>query len=169
MNRPSRRWAERIYGLVVALYPRTFRERYGPAMRLVFHDLLQDPDMPAWRIWLSVLRDLRDSFLQEHLASLREGLSMTRHRSPSSALLRRGPVFWCAVVLTWILSWITFRSFDLSGGDEISVLGGFGTVMGGFGIVMGALGLGIAVVGLAIAVLTRSWPRDRFGLTPPRE
>jgi phosphatidylglycerophosphate synthase len=131
-------------------------------MRLVFHDLLQDPDMPAWRIWLSVLRDLRGSFLQEHLASLREGLSMTRHQLPSSALLRRGPVFWCAIVLTWILSWITFRSFDLSGGHAISVLGGFG-------IVMGALGLGIAVVGLAIAVLTRGWPRDRFGPTPPRE
>jgi hypothetical protein len=77
MNRPFGRWGEHIYALIVALYPKTFRERYGPAMRLVFQDLLQDPEMPAWRIWLSVLRDLRGSFLREHLANLTGGRSMS--------------------------------------------------------------------------------------------
>jgi hypothetical protein len=167
MNRPSTHWSERMYGLVVALYPRAFRERYGPDMRLAFHDLLEDPDMPTWRIWLSVLRDLRGSFLQEHLASLNEnlaiwtgGLSMTRHQLPSSSLVRRGVVIGCAVVLwcTIVLTWIMYRGSPFSGGD----------VLGGFGIVMGAVGLGIAAVGLAIDVLTRGWPRnERHGFGPP--
>jgi 2TM domain-containing protein len=88
MNRPPRRWAEQIYGLVVALYPKTFRERYGPAMRLVFQDLLHDPEMPLWRIWFSVLRDLRGSFLHEHLANLTGGLSMSAVAQDDSRTLR---------------------------------------------------------------------------------
>lgn len=77
MSRPFGRGGVRVYGLIVALYPKTFRDRYGPAMRMVFQDLLQDPEMPAWRIWFSVLRDLRGSFLREHLANLAGGLSMS--------------------------------------------------------------------------------------------
>jgi len=65
--------------------------------------------LPAWRIWLSVLRDLRGSFLHEHLANLTGGRSMTRHQLPSSALLRRGAVFGCAIVLIWI----TFRALQV--------------------------------------------------------
>jgi len=116
MNRSSEGWAKRTYSLVVALYPRNFRERYGAAMNLVFQDLLQDPDISAWRLWVSVLRDLPSSFLREHFASLAGGLSTTRQRLPSSALLRHGAVFGCAIVVTWI----TFRSFHLFGGHEVS-------------------------------------------------
>lgn len=76
MSRPARHWGERIYGVFVALYPRDFRVRYGPAMRLALRDLLEDSEMPAWRIWFSVLRDLRGSFLHEHLANVRGGISM---------------------------------------------------------------------------------------------
>jgi hypothetical protein len=76
MSRPARHWGERIYGVFVALYPRDFRMRYGPAMRLAFRDMLEDSEMPAWRIWFSVLRDLRGSFLHEHLANVRGGISM---------------------------------------------------------------------------------------------
>jgi hypothetical protein len=54
--------------------------RYGPAMRLAMRDLLEDPEMPAWRIWLSVLRDVRGSFFHEHLANLTGGISRTRGR-----------------------------------------------------------------------------------------
>jgi len=115
MSRPSR-WAERIYGLVVALYPREFRERYGPAMRLTFRDLQDDPVMPAWRIWLSVFGDLQCSVLQEHLSNLVGGFSMIRDRLFSGAATRRGAVFGCAIVLTWI----AFRSVHLLGGQEPS-------------------------------------------------
>lgn len=109
MRRPSRRWGERIYGLVVALYPRTFRERYGPAMRLVMRDLLDDPEMPAWRVWLRVLGDLPGSILHEHLANLIGGLAMTRDRFLSGALVRNGAMFGCVILLIWI----SFRSFHL--------------------------------------------------------
>ena len=119
MSRPSRHWGERIYGLVVAMYPRTFRERYGPAMRQVFRDQVQDPDLRAWRIWLSVVGDLRGSFFPEHLANLMGGLSMTRYQLPSPALLRRGAAFGCAVILTWI----AYRSLHLFGGQEASPQG----------------------------------------------
>jgi hypothetical protein len=90
MSRPAAQWAERIYGVLVALYPRDFRTRYGPAMRLALRDLLEDPEMPAWRIWFSVLRDLRGSFLHEHLANLTGGISMTRDRLLPGALVRHG-------------------------------------------------------------------------------
>jgi len=92
MSRLATHWSERIYGVVVALYPREFRVRYGPAMRLAFRDLLEDPEMPAWRLWFSVLRDLRDSFLHEHLASvnLRGRIAMARGRLLPGALVRRG-------------------------------------------------------------------------------
>jgi hypothetical protein len=90
MSRPATHWGERIYGVFVALYPRDFRVRYGPAMRLALRDLLEDSEMPAWRIWFSVLRDLRGSFLHEHLANLRGGISMTRGRLLPGALVRSG-------------------------------------------------------------------------------
>lgn len=109
MSRPATYWGERIYGVFVALYPREFRVRYGPAMRLALRDLLEDPEMPAWRVWLSVLGDLRGSFLHEHLANLIGGISMTRDRLLPGALVRSGAMFGCAILLIWI----TFRSFHL--------------------------------------------------------
>jgi hypothetical protein len=78
-------------------------------MRLALRDLLEDPQMPARRIWFSVLRDLRGSFLHEHLANLTGGISMTRGRRLPGALVRSGAMFGCAILLIWI----TFRSFHL--------------------------------------------------------
>jgi hypothetical protein len=88
-------------------------------MRLAFRDLLADPDMPSWRVWLRVLGDLYGSFLYEHLANLIGGLSMTRDRFLTPALLRSGAVFGCAVLLIWI----TFRSLHLFGGTETNPQG----------------------------------------------
>lgn len=108
-----------MYGLVVALYPRAFRERYGLAMRLVMRDLLDDRKMPAWRVWLRVLGDLRGSFLHEHLANLIGGLAMRRDQFLTGGMLRPGLLFGCAVLLIWI----TFRSFHLFGGTATSPQG----------------------------------------------
>jgi hypothetical protein len=55
-------------------------------MKQTFRDLLDDPDMPTSRIWLSVMRDLSSSFFHEHLADLTGGRFMTRFRLPASAL-----------------------------------------------------------------------------------
>jgi hypothetical protein len=55
-------------------------------MKQNFRDLLDDPDMPTSRIWLSVLRDLSGSFFHEHLANLTGGRFMTRFPLPAGAL-----------------------------------------------------------------------------------
>jgi len=68
------------------LYPKRFQEQFGWSMKQTFRDLLDDPDMPTSRIWLSVLRDLGSSFFHEHLANLTGGRVMTRFRLPAGAL-----------------------------------------------------------------------------------
>jgi len=66
-------WGERVYELVVALYPRRFRHEYGPSLRQVFRELALDRAVPAWRLWLTVLGDLPGSLLREHYENLRGG------------------------------------------------------------------------------------------------
>jgi hypothetical protein len=58
----------------------------SPSMKQKFRDLLDDPDMPTSRIWLSVLRDLSTSFFHEHLTNLMGGRFMTRIPLPGGAL-----------------------------------------------------------------------------------
>ena len=84
-HRPLR-LAERVYGLLVDLYPKPFQQQFGSSMKQNFRDLLDDPDMPTSRIWLSVLRDLSSSFFHEHLANLTGGRSMTLFPLPAGAL-----------------------------------------------------------------------------------
>ena len=84
-HRPLR-LAERVYGLLVDLYPRRFQEQFGWLMKQTFRDLLEDPDVPRSRIWLSVLRDLSSSLFHEHLANLTGGRFMARFPLPAGAL-----------------------------------------------------------------------------------
>jgi hypothetical protein len=86
MTRRLLRLGERVYGLLVDLYPKRFQEQFGWSMKQTFRDLLDDPDMPTSRIWLSVLRDLSSSLLHEHVANLKGGRSMTRFALPVGAL-----------------------------------------------------------------------------------
>jgi hypothetical protein len=86
MTHRPRRLGERIYGFLVGLYPKRFRQQFGWLMKQTFRDLLDDPDMPTSRIWLSVLRDLSSSFFHEHLANLTGGRFMTRFPLPAGAL-----------------------------------------------------------------------------------
>jgi len=86
MTRRLLRLGERVYGLLVDLYPKPFQEQFGWSMKQTFQDLVDDPDMPTSRIWLSVLRDLSGSFVHEHLANLTGGLLMTRFPLPAGAL-----------------------------------------------------------------------------------
>jgi hypothetical protein len=61
-------WPERIYGLVLVLYPRSFRQAYEHEMRRVFRDLLHDPDTGAWRLTRMVAGDIAAGVLRvEHL------------------------------------------------------------------------------------------------------
>ncbi len=106
--------SERVYAFLVDLYPRSFQQRYGSCMKQSFRDLLEDPDVPASRIWFSVLHDLSGSLLHEHLANLTGGRFMSRYHLPTGALALRGALFGFAVVLVWL----TFRTFHLAAGRE---------------------------------------------------
>ena len=86
MSRPRLRFAERVFGLLVDLYPKSFQQKFGWSMKQTFRDLLDDPNVPTSRIWRSVLRDLSSSLLHEHLATLRGGRSMARFALSVGAL-----------------------------------------------------------------------------------
>jgi len=61
-----------LYAMAVRLYPRPFREAYGPSLRQTFHDALRDHTV-ARRVFIPlVLRDLAASLAKEHLAMLRD-------------------------------------------------------------------------------------------------
>ena len=51
-------WEERVFRILVALYPRRFNQEYGAEMKLVLSDLLADPEIPRWRVWMSILGEL---------------------------------------------------------------------------------------------------------------
>jgi hypothetical protein len=57
--------SERLYSLLLQLYPRAFRERYATEMARVFRDRLRDE--PAARVWIDVLADAAVSLPHQHL------------------------------------------------------------------------------------------------------
>lgn len=53
------RWAERAYALLVDTFPRHFRYEYGDAMKLLFRELLDDPEVSTADLMRRVLADAR--------------------------------------------------------------------------------------------------------------
>jgi hypothetical protein len=51
-------WAERLYGLILLTYPRAFRDTYENDLRLLFRELLHDPDVGRMQLMGLMLRDL---------------------------------------------------------------------------------------------------------------
>lgn len=51
-------WEERAYAVVVALHPRGFRAKYGEEMKLMLNDMLKDPQIPRWRVWIALIDDI---------------------------------------------------------------------------------------------------------------
>jgi len=52
-------WAERAYALLVATFPKSIRDQHGAEMRLVFRDLLRDPEVRTLDLATRVLGDMR--------------------------------------------------------------------------------------------------------------
>lgn len=52
-------WVERAYALLVAIYPRSIRHQHGAEMKLVFSDLLRDPEVRSSDLARRVLGDMR--------------------------------------------------------------------------------------------------------------
>ncbi len=55
----KRHWTELAYALLVAMYPKSFRDQHGDDMRLVFSDLLHDPQVRKLDLVRRVLGDMR--------------------------------------------------------------------------------------------------------------
>jgi hypothetical protein len=98
----SRSWAEVLHRRIVTMYPPTFRKEYGHEIELVFRDLADNPAVPAWRLWLLLLSDLRHSVLREHLENLTGGRSMGSWLPDRSAIVP-GVVCGCAIFAIWFL------------------------------------------------------------------
>ena len=59
------RGVTRAYGVLVALYPREFRDKYGSDMVQLVRDTCEDES--PWRVWLRVVVDLAISIPTQHL------------------------------------------------------------------------------------------------------
>ena len=55
----------RVYRALFSLYPRQFRQEYGPDMALLFEDQLRDE--PAARVWVRAVIDLAITVPTQHL------------------------------------------------------------------------------------------------------
>ena len=76
----SDRFVVRSYGAIVKLYPRQFRDEYGPDMVLLFRE--QCSDESAWRVLARVAVDLAITIPNQHLET-----RMRRTPSPLVPLL----------------------------------------------------------------------------------
>jgi hypothetical protein len=99
--------AERLYSLLLRLYPRGFRRRYADEMMRVFRERLRDER--AVRVWVDVLADAAVSIPRQHFRARRPHPMLP----PSAAPLKR------AVLVN--LS----RSFLAGSGISISIFAAF--------------------------------------------
>ena len=65
--------SERVYGLMLYLYPKPYRKKYGDEMAQVFRDLHNDTLMstshiPVLSLWLFTLQDIVISVVKEHVS-----------------------------------------------------------------------------------------------------
>jgi hypothetical protein len=92
-----------MYRLLVRLYPREFRVRYGPDIEQVFQDMIQDHEIPTLLTWLSVSRDLPHSLIQEHLVNLRaRRIVMRGIHAPEPGSAIAGLVVGLGIMLFWL-------------------------------------------------------------------
>jgi len=111
-NRDQRTtFPERLYGVVLTLYPERFRHEYGPDMRHTFQEMLNDEEIGAWSVWLRVLADVPGSVLAEHRASFQAG---ERKMKPHAYGLLLGSLLCVAIVATNIV----YPQFDYFGMNE---------------------------------------------------
>ena len=89
--------------LLVRLYPREFRVRYGADLEQVFQDMIQDHEIPTLLVWLSVSRDLPHSLIQEHFVNLRgRRIVMRGLHAPQPGSAIAGLVVGLGIMLFWL-------------------------------------------------------------------
>ncbi|MDQ3639873.1 MAG: hypothetical protein M3450_00015 [Actinomycetota bacterium] len=107
-----------VYRALLRLYPRRFREDYGPDMALLFADQLRDE--PAPRVWARGLVDLAVTVPTRHLEA-------HMNRSPSPAV----PLLFAVVALTGVC---------------VAIIGGSSLGMLAVGLSVAAVAAALAVV-----------------------
>lgn len=63
--------SEKMYALLLNLYPTFYKKKFGRDMLMVFKDLVSDTG--SFHAWLSVVEELPVSLANEHLSALRGG------------------------------------------------------------------------------------------------
>jgi hypothetical protein len=86
----SERAAVRVYGALIRLYPRRFRDKYGTDMVQLVRD--QFDDEPAWRVCTRGVIDLAITIPTQHLEAI-------MNRSPKHFV----PLFYTAIAATGVL------------------------------------------------------------------
>jgi hypothetical protein len=108
-------WLRRVHGAVIGLYPRRFRDEYGPALRQVLRDMARERGVPAWQLWLTVLADVPGSVVPEHMASWHGGESMRIRQLVDDPAVRVGAGFGVALGLLLAVYTVVNQAFVLNG------------------------------------------------------
>lgn len=93
LSKPGLLFSHRLYALLLAAYPSTFRQEYGSQMAQVFRDRCrevarQSSGVGLLRLWQETLLDLLRTATTEHLENLRKGKSALKNlRMDALALL----------------------------------------------------------------------------------
>jgi hypothetical protein len=110
--------------VVVWLYPRRFRAEYAADLRQVLRDLAREPDMPTWRLWLTVLADVPRSVVPEHVASWRGG-EMELKRIVEEPAVRVGAAFGLGLGLALAAFSVVNQAFVLDARGSAILNNGF--------------------------------------------
>jgi hypothetical protein len=102
---------EWLYEVLVALYPKHFRQEYGPAMRQVLREMLDDSEVGGWRLGMRILADVARSLQPEYLAILRS-------RAAEAGNARYGFVLGSLSCVVIVTTNVVYPRFDYFGLDE---------------------------------------------------
>jgi hypothetical protein len=159
---PAITWSMRLYRMLLAAYPASFRREYGPHMAQVFHDCCREAQARRgasgiFRLWLPTLGDLTVTALAERLV---EGVSMPR--MSRSVTVRAGGAAALLGGTLYLLSSLSHPSGParavVPGSIACLILGMVGLHallwgregwLGGIGFVLVGVGLALGLIGMA--------------------
>lgn len=106
--------AERLYVLLLNLYPRTHRQEYGSLMLQAFKDHYHETREVQGRVgitfWLDVVADETKSVLREQLSSIQGGITMQRVWKQQGVLF--GLLLGVLAILTIVWTNVLFPNFE---------------------------------------------------------